>query len=169
MFLGSFLVGWQGSLGVGFEWAWFTVIDYSAFQPLRRGRGGWEENCDKVGDKCQEIFPPSFFFFIIKQQHDDVPHGETLQSQPLRVVRLCSFFVSLVQLVFYDGGGGGGDSLVLASFGLQGGSVLTAPRSGQGRGARVASDPERERERGWMEALIPFGRERGLCLDLFLW
>ena len=67
MFLGSFLVGWQGSLGVGFEWAWFTVIDYSAFQPLWRGRGGWEENCDKVGDKCQEIFPPSFFLLLLHQ------------------------------------------------------------------------------------------------------
>ena len=71
--------------------------------------------------------------------------------QPLSVVRLCSFFVSSLQLVFY----------VMAEeegavrwfwhrlSGLQGGSVLTAPRSGQGRGARVASDPERERMDGW--------------------
>ena len=147
MFLGSFLVGWQGSLGVGFEWAWFTVIDYSAFQPLWRGRGGWEENCDKVGDKCQEIFPPSFFFFFfIKQQHD-VPHGETLQSHVLATSQ-CGTPLQLLREqpsigFLCDGGGGGGGSLVLASSGLQGGSVLTAPRSGQGRGARVASDPDR--------------------------
>jgi len=43
-------------------------------------------------------------------------HCKVMFWQPLSVVRLCSFFVSSVQLVFYDGGGGGGDPLALASF-----------------------------------------------------
>ena len=121
------------------------------FSPFGGGEGDGRKTVTKLVINAKRYFHLlSFFFFFIKQQHD-VPHGETLQSHVLATSQ-CGTPLQLLREqpsigFLCDGGGGGGGSLVLASSGLQGGSVLTAPRSGQGRGARVASDPERERER----------------------
>jgi len=133
------------------------------FSPFGGGEGDGRKTVTKLVINAKRYFHLlSFFFFIIQHglHHEGLQEHVKLSTfmfwQPLSVVRICSFFMSSVQLVFYDGGGGGrfaSSGIVWASR-LE--SVLSTPRSGQGRGARVASDPDRE--------LIP--SDRGLCLDI---
>jgi len=120
------------------------------FSPFGGGEGDGRKTVTKLVINAKRYFHLlSFFFFIIQHglHHEGVKLRTLMSWQPLSVVRICSFFMSSVQLAEE-----GAIRWFWHRSGFEVGSVLTTPRSGQGRGARVASDPDRE--------LIPSDRER---------
>jgi len=130
------------------------------FSPFGGGEGGWEENCDKVGDKCQEIFPPSFFL-LLHHSAWRTPRGDIAKVACFGNISVWYAFAA--SSVAFDWSSSmyaeeGAIRWFWHRVGFEVGSVLwTTPRSGQGRGARVAPDPRREVS---LDGLIPSDRER---------